>query len=192
MEIRRLFDFHTYQLNTLPQEAAFTHTVDNKDHSYSIKTLIEMANQLSAGLIDMGLKKGDKVAIASYKNRPEWVVADLAMLQLGIITVPVYPTISTYEYTYIFNDAEVKYCFIGDGDLKDKISAVKANVPSFIDVITFDQQDAGIYWKDLFKDSHQDQINTIKQSIDPFDLATIIYTSGTTGNPKGVMLSHNN
>lgn len=192
MEIRRLFDFHTYQLNTLPQEAAFTHTVDNKDHSYSIKTLIEMANQLSAGLIDMGLKKGDKVAIASYKNRPEWVVADLAMLQLGIITVPVYPTISTYEYTYIFNDAEVKYCFIGDGDLKDKISAVKANVLSFIDVITFDQQDAGIYWKDLFKDSHQDQINTIKQSIDPYDLATIIYTSGTTGNPKGVMLSHNN
>ncbi|MBP7822163.1 MAG: long-chain fatty acid--CoA ligase, partial [Saprospiraceae bacterium] len=121
-----------------------------------------------------------------------WVVADLAMLQLGIITVPVYPTISTYEYTYIFNDAEVKYCFIGDGDLKDKISAVKANVLSFIDVITFDQQDAGIYWKDLFKDSHQDQINTIKQSIDPYDLATIIYTSGTTGNPKGVMLSHNN
>ena len=188
----RLFDFIQYQLTHNPQEKAYGNRQGGQWTYYSTQETIDKANQVSRGLLKLGVKPGDKIAMAVYQNRPEWVVLDLGIQQVGAINVPVYPTISPAEYEYIFNDAEVKYAFVGKDDLYDKVSKAKANVPSLQEIYTFDHKEGLKYWEDIFSEEGQDEVETIKAKINPSELATIIYTSGTTGEPKGVMLSHRN
>ena len=188
----RLFDFIQYQLTHNPQEKAYGNRQGGQWTYYSTQETIDKANQVSRGLLKLGVKPGDKIAMAVYQNRPEWVVLDLGIQQVGAINVPVYPTISPAEYEYIFNDAEVKYAFVGKDDLYDKVSKAKANVPSLQEIYTFDHKEGLKYWEDIFSEEGQDEVEAIKAKINPSELATIIYTSGTTGEPKGVMLSHRN
>ncbi|MFK7808267.1 MAG: long-chain fatty acid--CoA ligase, partial [Saprospiraceae bacterium] len=143
-------------------------------------------------LLEMGVQPGDKIALASYVNRVEWSIMDIGLQQIGAINVPVYPTISPKEYEYIFNEAEIKYCFLGKDDLYDKVATAQKHVNTLLDIYTFDKQEGRKYWKDIFRKGREEEVEKIKASIKPEELATIIYTSGTTGNPKGVMLSHNN
>ena len=192
MKPSRIFEFIYVQKDKYPQERAFGHNLNGKWVYYSTDDIINLANKVSCGLLKMGLQPGDKVATVVYKNRPEWTIMDLGMLQIGVINVPVYPTISSNDYEYIFNDSEVKYCVVGDGDLYDKVQAANPKVSSLQDVYTFDRTEGRLYWEDIFSDEGLDEVEKIKQSIDPESMATIIYTSGTTGNPKGVMLSHRN
>jgi long-chain acyl-CoA synthetase len=192
MKPTRLFDFIHYQKQNHPLQKAYTYKNDGKWVSFSTNEIIEMANKVSLGLLKLGVQPGDKIALVVYKNRPEWVIMDIGLQQVGAINVPVYPTISSGEYEYIFNDSTVKYCFVGEGDLFDKVKAAEVNVPSLKDIYTFDKR-AGInYWEEIFEEGDLSEVEKIKDSIKPEELATIIYTSGTTGNPKGVMLSHNN
>jgi len=192
MKVTRLFDYIYYQQKNYPLKKSVGYKHNGQWTYFSTEEIIETANKVSHGLIKLGLKPGDKVALITYKNRPEWVMMDVGMQQLGIVTVPVYPTISSGEYEYIFNDAEVKYCFVGDGDLYDKVIAAKPNIPSLTDIYTLDKKEGLNYWKDLFTDGNAADLEARKNAVKPDDLATLIYTSGTTGNPKGVMLSHNN
>ncbi len=192
MKPSRLFEFIYQQKNNYPQERAFGHNLNGKWVYYSTDDIINLANKVSCGLLKMGLKPGDKVATVVYKNRPEWTIMDLGMLQVGVINVPVYPTISPSDYEYIFNDSEVKYCVVGDGDLYDKVQTAMPNVSSLQEIFTFDKTEGRRYWEELFAEEGLDEVEKIKESIDPNSMATIIYTSGTTGNPKGVMLSHRN
>ncbi len=192
MQPTRLQDFIYYQLDNFPQQQMMGYFYDGKWQYYSTTEILEQSLMVAGGLLQSGLVPGDKVATVIYKNRPEWVIADLAMLHIGVINVPVYPTISAKEYEYIFNDAGVKMCFCGDGDLVDKVTKAQQNVPSLNKIITFDKREGFMYWKDLFNASQVDLVKKISEKVSPSDLATLIYTSGTTGNPKGVMLSHNN
>lgn len=192
MEVTRLFEYIYYQQKNHPLKKSVGSKVDGQWKYYSTEEIIDTANKVSYGLLKMGLQPGDKVALVSYKNCPEWVMMDIGMQQLGIINVPVYPTISSGEYEYIFNDAKVKYCFVGEGDLYDKVKAAQANVPSLKEIYTFYKHDDRKYWEDLFSDGDAAALEARKDAVKPEDLATIIYTSGTTGNPKGVMLSHTN
>ncbi|MEO1514013.1 MAG: long-chain fatty acid--CoA ligase [Bacteroidota bacterium] len=187
-----MFDCLYHQQATHPLEKSFGHRYDGQWVYYSTQQMIDMANQAGCGLLKLGVAPGDKIALISYVNRPEWTIMDIALQQIGAIIVPVYPTISPSEYEYIFNDAEVKFCFVGKGDLYDKVQRAKANVPSLIDVYTFDKKEGLLFWKDMFTTEGQEKVDEIKDGIESQDLATIIYTSGTTGNPKGVMLSHQN
>jgi long-chain acyl-CoA synthetase len=188
----RLFDFIHYQRAQFPQEKAFSHKVGNDWVHYSTDKIIELANKVSCGLLQLGVKPGDKIALATYKNRVEWVIMDIGMGQIGAINVPVYPTISPSEYEYIFNDAEVKLAFVGAGDLYEKVERAQAKVPSLTQIYTFDRTEGRPYWEDIFSEEGMEQVQASMASIDPQSLATIIYTSGTTGKPKGVMLSHDN
>lgn len=199
MEIKRLFDIPYYQKSKHPLQKALAGKYENgKDYSYSTDQVLDLMNKISLGLYQIGLKPGDKVAMVSYNNRPEWNIVDMAMQQIGVINVPVYPTISAAEYVYIFNDAEVKYCFVGYGDLLDKVRKAQKDVPSMRGIFTFDdvkgQKDANgndvHFWETIFASGDLAPVEEIKKTIQSSDLATIIYTSGTTGNPKGVMLSH--
>ncbi len=192
MQPTRLFDFIQYQKENYPQEKAFGHRSGGEWKYYSTAEMIEMSNQAAAGLLKMGVKPGEKIALVSYQNRPEWTMMDLAMLQIGVISVPVYPTISPREYEYIFNDATVTHCFCGDGDLVDKVRRAQLNVPSLKNIYSFDPQSNAIHWKEIFDTSFLWMVETMRKTIKAEDLATIIYTSGTTGDPKGVMLSHDN
>ncbi|WP_367392509.1 long-chain fatty acid--CoA ligase [Lewinella sp. LCG006] len=193
MEPTRLFDFIQYQKEHFPQAQAIGGCdADGKWVYYSTDEVIEKANQVSRGLLALGVQPGDKIALVVYKNRPEWTIMDLGLQQIGAINVPVYPTISPEEYEYIFNDAGVKLCFAGIGDLYDKVNAAKANVPTLENIYTLDRQEGRPYWEDIFQAEGQEEVEQRKAAIQPAEMATIIYTSGTTGNPKGVMLSHNN
>ncbi len=191
-EKTRLFDFYDYQLENFPKTDALAGKVNGVWEKYSTQEVIHNANALSTGLIKKGIKPGDKVAIIS-NNRPEWVIADLAILQIGAINVPIYPTITESDYKFIFNDAEVKIAFVSDQDLHTKVSNIKPEVPSLLNIYTFNEVQGADHWSSL-KDSEPllSDIQALRDDVKPTDLATLIYTSGTTGTPKGVMLSHKN
>lgn len=189
----RLFDLLYYQLENHPLENSINgRDTSGKWKSYSSQEVKETAESMASGLLNLGLKPGDKVAFVTYKNRPEWMILDFAMQMAGLISIPLYPTISVGEYEYILNEAEVKVAFCGGGDLYKKLNATRKNVTNLKHIYTLDKQTDIPFWEDLFNDSHKAEVEKIKSGITTEDLATIIYTSGTTGNPKGVMLSHKN
>lgn len=190
-DILRLFDFLYYQQQQFPLERAFGYYRDEGEQWWSTAQLIQDAEQLGAGLLAAGHQPGDKVAIVDYINRPEWVIADLACQMAGLISVPVYPTISPREYEYIFKDAGVKAVFLGGQDLPEKIESAIGRMEHRVAAYHFEPRDQAVYWKSLLVEDLT-SLQSIRRQITPDTLATIIYTSGTTGNPKGVMLSHSN
>ena len=193
MKIERLFDYIAKQYDDGPiDQFAGSKSDSGQWKFYSTAEIIEISRKLASGLIDFGVQPGDKVGIVVYINRPEWIITDLAIQYIGAIGVPMYPTISSREYEYIMNEAEVKVCFTGAGDLYDKVSAAKAKVESLKHIICFDKHGERPFWKDILSDKNLQKVQDISNTIKSEDLATIIYTSGTTGNPKGVMLSHRN
>lgn len=201
MEPTRLFDIPYYQLSKGPLAASIGGKhIKGHNYSYSTEEFIKLANKVSLGLLQMGVKPGDKIALISHNNRPEWNIMDIGMAQIGVINVPVYPTISPKDYVYIFNDASIKYCFLGHGDLLDKVRKAQPEIPSLQGIFTFDpvegEKDAKgnevHHWETIHTEGDLAPVEKIKSSIKSEDLATLIYTSGTTGNPKGVMLSHDN
>lgn len=191
-QITRLFEYMDKQVRAYPLEKAFGRKDGSDWLFFSSQEIVDKAHELAAGLIKLGLKKGDKVSMVSYKNRPEWYIVDLATQYLGIVNVPLYPTISAGEYQYILNDAEVKACFVGEGDLWEKVHDAKNNVPTLEHVYTLDKVANRPYYEDLMTTESIAEVDEISKYVDTHDLATIIYTSGTTGNPKGVMLTHAN
>lgn len=192
MQVTRLFDYLEKQYLEEPREKFIGSKVNGDWKFYSTEEIRSYAKKLSSGLLQLGIKPGDKVGIVVYKNRPEWLIADLAIQYIGAIGIPMYPTISIREYEYIMNESEVKVCFVGMDDLYDKVSAAQANVSHLKTIICFDRQGGRPYWEEFLSDDHIDEVERISKGVKPDDLATIIYTSGTTGNPKGVMLSHTN
>lgn len=189
----RLFDLLYHQQENLPlTKAVSARNGDGNWVSYSSLDVLTAAEQAAAGLLKSGLKRGDTVALVAYKNRPEWLVMDFAIQMAGLISIPLYPTISTGEYEYILNEAEVKMAFCGGLDLYDKLSAAQMNTPSLGKIYTFDPQPDRPFWKDIFDPGGTAALKPVMDAIKADDLATIIYTSGTTGNPKGVMLTHAN
>ncbi len=189
----RLFDLLYHQLENHPLEKSINgRDASGNWKSYSSKEVQETAELLASGLLHTGLKPGDKVAFVVYKNRPEWMILDFAMQMAGLISIPLYPTISVGEYEYILNEAEVKAAFCGGGDLYEKLNATRKNVTTLKHIYTLDKQDGVPFWETIFTDSHKAEVERIKEGIKGEDLTTIIYTSGTTGNPKGVMLTHRN
>ena len=193
-EPTRLFDIIPFQIKNFPRTDCVTDKKEDEWNSFSSHETQTIIDKFSLGLLKLGVNKGDKLAIISI-NRTEWNFVDLGILQTGCVDVPIYPNISVQEYEYIFNDAEVKYAFVANEDLYQKIFSIKHKVKSLIDIYSFDKLEGKKHWKeilDLADESLRDRLNQIKDNVKPDDLATIIYTSGTTGTQKGVMLSHKN
>jgi len=161
--------------------------------------LNEMVRDLGVFLINKGIQPGDKVCLFS-PNRYEWWVADLAIISIGAVNVPIYATNSSEESRYIIENSDAKMCFVGTKDHMDKILQVKPKLPNLGEIILFDEIDklpAGVIaLKDAYKEGkaakNKDEFDKRLAPINIEDVATIIYTSGTTGNPKGVMLTHKN
>ncbi|MDP4209061.1 MAG: long-chain fatty acid--CoA ligase [Bacteroidota bacterium] len=165
--------------------------------TYSSREYIEKANQVSYGLMALGFKSGDKIATIS-NNRPEWNFVDMGMAQLGVIHVPVYPTISYDDFTYIFRHSEPAMLIVSDKQLNEKLKPITQKIPSIKDIYTFNQVNGAKNWMEILELGKENaerfihELDEIKASIKPSDMVTLIYTSGTTGVPKGVMLSHQN
>lgn len=195
INIHRLFDIPQYQLTTYDLDKAFVTKYDGKWKSISTKEYIKKSNKISRGLLRLGVKPNDKIAVISTTNRTEWNVCDIGILQIGAQNVPIYPSISKEDYEYILNHAEAMYCFVSDVTILEKLNQIKANT-KLKAVFTFDDIANEKNWNevlDLGNDtSNQNEVEIYKSNITSDDLATLIYTSGTTGKPKGVMLSHKN
>ncbi len=194
--VTRIFDFLDHQLQHYPLSDALAGKEDGLWKKYSTQEVVAHTYNISAGLLALGLKKDDKIAIISG-NRPEWNICDMGMMQIGIVNVPIYPTLSESEFKFILNDAEIKYVFVSDANLFQKISSVKNEVPSLKEIYTFNHIADAKHWSEIVKLGEQhknnnNEVDEIKKSILSTDVATLIYTSGTTGVPKGVMLTHGN
>ena len=194
-KVTRIFDFPYYQLETYNLEKAFSTKNNGVWKSISTQEYIDQANAISRGLLRLGVKPNDKIAVISTNNRTEWNIIDIGILQIGAQNVPIYPTISPEDYEYILNHSESIYCFVSDSEVLEKLESVKDRT-KLKNIYTFDDIAGKNNWTDILKlgedTSNQEAVETIKKNVSPSDLATIIYTSGTTGKPKGVMLSHNN
>ena len=168
---------------------------------YTTTEVKDIVDRLSAGLLaegygcsNMTVDGRDKIAVLA-KNRPEWMFLDLATQQIGVILVPLYPTIHIADLEFVLNDAQVKAVFVNDADLFSKVQQVSSKSESIRQVYSFEEIGDTPHWKVLLdsgKQEHLEQLAANSAKIDSEDLFTIIYTSGTTGTPKGVMLSHHN
>jgi len=193
-EVKRLFDIPYYQLESHPNERTFSTKRNGEWDKVSVQSFLEKVNQVSKGLVALGVKPGDRVGVVS-SNRYEWNTVDIAIQQVGAIVVPVYPNISITDYKYIFKDAGIKICFVGNQELFEKLNGIKVELPALEFLFAFDKLEGIPHWEEVFEAGISTQskvIDELKANVRNEDLATIIYTSGTTGNPKGVMLSHNN
>ena len=192
----RLFDIPHYQLEHIPMKLMMTSKVGGEWKSYSTKEFIEAVDQTSRALLELGVKHGDKVALISHNNRCEWNIMDHALLQIGAVDVPIYPTMTEADYEYIFNHSESIYCFVSNDELYDKVSAVLDKCEHMKKVYTFEHYEGKNHWSEVLAlgadQTRQAEVEKARDAVKPEDLATIIYTSGTTGLPKGVMLSHKN
>jgi len=196
MDSLRIFDIPYLQKEKFPKEDCIASKVNGVWLKISTQQLITTAENLAYGFIAAGITKGDKIATICSNNRIEWNFVDMAILMVGAVHVPIYPTISDDDYKFIFTDAEIKYVFTSDHKLYDRISVLAKDIPTIKNVHTFDEIPGASHWKELLtigeKNPCPDKLDSIKKSIHVSDLATLIYTSGTTGTPKGVMLSHTN
>jgi long-chain acyl-CoA synthetase len=195
MDVRRSFDILAHQIASSPKSDALAAKIDEQWIPQSSQQVQDEANLVSLGLVSLGLKRGDKVAIISM-NRPEWLLADFGIAQIGATSVPMYPSITVEDYKYIFTDAGVRAVFVADQKLYDKVKEATAglDIPAE-NVFTFDKIDGARHFGELLemgKKGTTADLEPLKAAVEPDDLLTLIYTSGTTGSPKGVMLSHDN
>lgn len=154
------------------------------------------SRRFSYGLMSLGFEKGDKIATIS-NNRPEWNMADMGMSMLGVVHVPVYPTLGEEEYKYILEHSDAKMLLVHDRATWQRLKPV-VDAVGLKHFYTFNYYEDLPHWSEVTKLGEtarvkcKEELRRIKDSILPGDLASIIYTSGTTGMPKGVMLSHSN
>lgn len=192
---KRLFDFPKHQHAHFPMEVMMTSKVGTEWVVYSTGAFIEAMNNLSKGLVALGVQPGDKIALISHNNRSEWNICDHGILQIGAIDVPIYPTMTESDYEYILNHAEAKYCFVSNEELFTKVQAIRDKVPTLLEVYTYEKVAGAKNWNEVIeagRNGDQTEVDRRAASVKETDLATLIYTSGTTGLPKGVMLSHHN
>ena len=178
-------------------------TEDGYD-TYASRELFEQVRDLSLGLTGLGVRPGRRVALLS-DSRPEWVIADLAILTCGAVTVPLYPTLPAAQIRYILADAGATVVVAADETQAAKVRAVWSELPDLQALIVIDPP-AGApptgremtcaavrargHQRLMREDGLARRYKEAVAAIAPDQLATIIYTSGTTGDPKGVMLTH--
>jgi len=164
-------------------------------------SLLDRVRRVSHGLHEMGIRRGDRVAILS-ENRPEWAIADFACLTSGITDVPLYPSLPAEQLAYPLRDSGSIAIFISTEAQAAKIASIRGDIPTLKTVIAFDSaaaRSADMTLEELERRgavgesaARAAEFRAEALRVKPNDLATIIYTSGTTGEPKGVMLSHDN
>lgn len=184
----------------LGERTAYMHKPENEYLSVNFNEAKEGVQKIAAGLASLGIKAGDKVALIS-PNRFEWAFSDYAILSLGAITVPIYPSLLPEQVKYILIDSEANVVICSDEDQYAKVDQGRGQCPSIKSVVVMDSiEDDGKHisfstLKEKGSELLEKNPEFIKEQVKKTksdDLATIIYTSGTTGEPKGALLTHGN
>ena len=196
MIVKRTFDILEKYAHEFPyKEVALAGKDPGGYFTYSTTDYLEKTDNISFGLLKLGVEKGDKIASITF-NRPEWNFLDMGITQIAAIHIPIYPTISDNDYEYILKHAEVKYLFVAGIEMYNRIKHIVPNIPSLKAVYTFRNLNGIQHLEELIElggnNKEPEKLKAIKDSISENDIATIIYTSGTTGTPKGVILTHKN
>jgi long-chain acyl-CoA synthetase len=160
----------------------------------STQEVFDLSERTALGLMALGIQPGDRVAMASG-NRSEWCILDQAILRIGAINIPLYPTSSESDFAYILHHSGVKALFCSNAEIHAKAVVAQASAPALTHLFTFDKLPGLRHWSEVMgmaREQDRPTLENYKKQVRSQSLATIIYTSGTTGKPKGVMLSHDN
>lgn len=197
MEVTRTFDLLERYRQEFPEKADALAAKENGEWvAYSTQDYLEQANAVSRGLLEEGIGKGDRI-VTITPNRPEWNFLDMGMAQIGAVHVPLFPTLQASEYEHLIQHAEPSLVIVGTKGILEKVRPALSEKERAEKLLSLDEMDGASHWSrirnaGLRVRDRQDEVERIKSSIDPSEMATLIYTSGTTGDSKGVMLSHRN
>ncbi len=202
MNVRTLNDIYEVSIS-IERAAAMKYKKDGRWIDLSVEEFRDTIRCFATGLRVLGVKRGDRVAILS-ENRPEWTLADFAILSLGAVSVPVYPTLLGWQIEYIINDSGSVAIIASTEEQLNKVLEIRSHCPSVQNVIVCDPPPQSIPHRVMsfsqIVESGRDEetkhgrsrFDELRAAVQPEDLATLVYTSGTTGNPKGAMLTHSN
>ncbi len=193
VSMTRVFDLLPYNLERFPKEEFISGKIHGKWKKYSTEEFIRVTDQLSRGLLRLGMGKGSRIAVMS-PNRPEWNICDFAIMQIGAYQIPLYPTLAEHDIRFILEDAAISVVFVSDQAIYEKVSQVVATLDRPIGIYSFEPVAGVKHWEELVKEDGLETVDLMpyRAAVSPEDILTIIYTSGTTGTPKGVMLTHDN
>ncbi|MFN7331071.1 MAG: AMP-binding protein, partial [Bacteroidota bacterium] len=190
VDFHRVFDLLPYQQTKYAQQKSLNQLDGDKWIHFSTQQIQERVNHLSAWLNKNNFQSGEKVALIPRMGSAYWMMADFACQQLGLILVPIHPTSSPEEISFILTQTEARLVLVADDELMKKIQSIKPQSNVYIL-----NANAGDIWPALAyvaSEAELKQVEDIKQSITAQHLLAILYTSGTSGEPKGAMLSHYN
>ena len=191
----RIFDILDHLKEYGNKDILARREADGKWKKYTIDEYVEHAYAISSALLELGVKKGDKVATI-MQNRPEWNFLDMGIAMAGGIHVPVYPTLNENDYRYILNHCDTKLIVIGVEQIYKRVEPAIPDLTLQPEIFTIAKIEGRRSFDDLLEigraniEKWRPVIEEIKQNTSPEDIGTLIYTSGTTGKPKGVMLRH--
>ena len=181
--------------------AQFMRRVGGQWESISAERALADVERIALGFAELGIGRGDRVALLS-ENRYEWPLIDLAVLSLGAITVPIYPTLTTAQCRFLLENSEARLAVVSGPAQLEKLHAAADGLPRLGRLIHMDPAPAGdprdLALEDLMRRGGERRTGAPRAfrdgaaAVRPDDIATIIYTSGTTGEPKGAMLTHGN
>ena len=174
--------------------AAIRFPRDGTWHEWSFAELGNAVRELARGLVALGLEPGDRVALLG-ETRPEWTLADAALLAAGVVVVPVYHTNSPEECRYVVDHAGARAIIVENAAQLEKIEAVRGELPGLEHVVSMEPAGDTTTVADVRARAGEVEEAELQRRLDAIgadDVATIVYTSGTTGPPKGCMLTHRN
>ena len=195
MTMLRIFDILDHLKEYGNKDILARRDTNGKWRKYTIEEYVEHAYAISSALLELGVKKGDKVATI-MQNRPEWNFLDMGIAMAGGIHVPVYPTLNENDYRYILNHCDTKLIVIGVEQIYKRVEPAIPDLTLQPEIFTIAKIEGRRSFDELLEigraniEKWRPVIEEIKQNTSPEDIGTMIYTSGTTGKPKGVMLRH--